>query len=59
MTLERIKADVYTVEEVAQLLKISVDIVYDQIKAGKIPAIHFGRRIIIPRVRFERMLADD
>jgi excisionase family DNA binding protein len=49
----------YTAEEVAALLGINVKTVYEAIKAGQIPSIRVGARILIPRMAFDRMLDGD
>lgn len=46
----------YTVPEVAQLLGLSIDKVYELVRANIIPHLRLGRRIIIPRKRFEAWL---
>ncbi len=48
---------VYTVDEVASLLGISRPTAHEGVKTGKIPSIKIGRRILIPRAAFEKMLA--
>ena len=45
-----------TVAEVAAILRISKNSVYDAIHRGDIPVIRFGTRIVIPRLKLERML---
>lgn len=57
---EKIKsADVLSVAEVQQRLGLSRNVVYDSLASGRIPSLRFGRRILIPRAAFERMLAGD
>jgi excisionase family DNA binding protein len=46
----------YTVTEVAALLGISRASAYELVRSGEIPALHFGRRIVIPRVAVEELL---
>jgi excisionase family DNA binding protein len=46
----------YTVTEVAALLGISRASAYELVRSGEIPALHFGRRIVIPRVALEELL---
>ncbi len=46
----------YKVEEVAQLLGLSVDKVYELVRASRIPHKRLGRRIIVPREPFETWL---
>lgn len=47
---------VYTVEEVAKLLLLSRNSVYNGIAMGEIPAIKVGKRILIPRAALEEMM---
>jgi excisionase family DNA binding protein len=47
---------VYTVDEVAALLGISRNSAYAAIKAGELPSITLGRRVLIPRVPLDKML---
>lgn len=49
-------ADVLSVAEVQQRLGLSRNVVYDSLASGQIPSLRFGRRILIPRAAFERML---
>lgn len=48
---------VYSVEEVATLLGMSKNPVYDAIRERQIPSIKIGRRILIPRAALEEMLS--
>ena len=43
------KPVVFTVEEAAELLRISRGSAYEAVRAGQIPSVHIGRRILIPR----------
>lgn len=47
---------VLTVEEVGKMLRISRPQAYLGVKRGDIPTIRIGKRILIPREAFERML---
>jgi excisionase family DNA binding protein len=49
--------DTFTVEEAAQILRISRTSAYKAVRAGEIPSVRVGRRDIIPRVAIERLLA--
>ena len=53
MEIERLAL---TVVEAAKALGIGRTNAYELIRQGKIPAIRFGRRILIPRRRLEKML---
>lgn len=46
-----------TVEETASLLGISRWLVQQAVRRGELPVVRIGRRILIPRVRLEAMLA--
>jgi excisionase family DNA binding protein len=48
---------VITVAEVAALLRISRGSAYEAAKRGEIPTIRIGRRLLVPREGFERLLA--
>jgi excisionase family DNA binding protein len=45
-----------TVAEVATILKLNQQTVRNWIDAGKLPAIHVGRRVRIKRSDFERLI---
>ena len=47
---------VYTVEEVAALLEISLPSAYQAVKKDEIPTIRIGRRILVPVAAFEKYL---
>src|SRR5947209_11326391 len=47
---------VYTVGEVARILRLGKISVYQAIEKGEIPCIRIGRRILIPRHALERLL---
>ncbi len=47
----------YTVDEAAQLLGISRNSAYEAARCGEIPTIRVGRRILVPRIRLEELLA--
>ena len=48
--------DVMTVEEVQKGLGLSRNGVYEAIRRGEIPSVRIGRRIIIPRAAYLKML---
>ena len=53
MTSERITM---TVEEAAALLGISRNTAFRAVRAGDLPSIRIGRRILVPRDRLLRLL---
>lgn len=48
---------VLTVEEAAELLKISRPSAYQAVQRGEIPVIRIGRRILVPVAALEKLLA--
>jgi len=49
---------VLTVNETAQLLGISRNAAYQGVRCGEIPSFKVGKRILIPRIAFEKMLQE-
>jgi excisionase family DNA binding protein len=57
---KRAAADVMTVEDVATRLGIGRNQAYEAVARGQVPgAFRLGRRWLIPRVTFDRMLRGD
>jgi len=54
MTAERLTL---TVEEASQLLGISRALGYDMARTGRLPALRFGKRFVIPRKALDNLLA--
>lgn len=53
------EAQVYSVEECAQILHIGRQLAYELIRQNKLPAIRLGaKRLVVPRVALERYLAE-
>jgi excisionase family DNA binding protein len=48
---------VMTIMEAAEELGISKGSAYEAARSGTIPTIRIGRRLIVPRVAFDKMLA--
>lgn len=46
----------YNVTEVADMLGVSVDVVYDLVRANQLPHKRLGRRIIVPASSFSDWL---
>jgi excisionase family DNA binding protein len=46
----------YSVEEGAEKLGVNIKTAYEGIKAKQIPSIRIGRRILIPKGPFDKML---
>lgn len=51
-----VEKKVMTIIEAAKVLGISKGSAYEAARSGQIPTIRIGRRLIVPRVAFERML---
>ncbi len=49
----------FTVPQVARLLGIGRGLAYELVRQGKLPALRFGRRLLIPRVALMRLLAGE
>jgi excisionase family DNA binding protein len=47
-----------TVEEAGKELGISRNTAYQAARAGEIPTIRIGRRLLVPRIALERVLAE-
>jgi excisionase family DNA binding protein len=47
-----------SVEETAKLLGIGRNLCYERVKTGEIPALRIGRRLVVPRLALEKLLAD-
>jgi excisionase family DNA binding protein len=47
---------VFTVEEVAEICKISRWLAYEAAKNGTLPTVRIGRRHIVPRIALEKFL---
>ena len=46
----------YSVTEAARLLGISRTKAYECIRTGELPALRFGRRIVVPAAQLDRLL---
>jgi excisionase family DNA binding protein len=56
---KRAAAEVISLDEVANRLGIGRNQAYEAVHQGKIPALRFGRRWLIPRAAFDRLLAGE
>ena len=48
--------DVLTVSEVASVLRLGRNATYEAIQRGEIPAVKFGRRLLVPKAALIRCL---
>ncbi len=46
----------YTVPEAGRLLGLGRNAAYDAAKRGDIPTLQIGRRLLVPKILFHRML---
>jgi len=46
------------VEEAARILGIGRQTAYELARQGKIPVLRLGKRLVVPKVALERMLAE-
>ena len=49
----------YKVEEAAKILGIGRNLAYELVRSGKIPSLRLGRRIVVPKGAFDRLLSGD
>ena len=49
----------YTVPEAAELLGFSRNFGYELAKTGQIPILRFGKRMVVPKAKFDKMLEKD
>ncbi len=53
------KAPVLTIEEAAKILRVSRGSAYAAARAGEIPTIKIGRRLLVPTAQLMAMLAGE
>ena len=56
-TTPLVEPKTYTVRQTSKALDISLNATYAAVRAGEIPSVRVGRRILIPRAALERWLA--
>ena len=52
-------AEILTIEEAAKLLRIGRNAAYEAAKRGDIPVIKIGKRLLVPRLALNKLLAMD
>lgn len=50
---------VFSARQAAELLGLSRNSIYQGITTGEIPSVRVGKRILIPRLSLEKMLAQE
>jgi excisionase family DNA binding protein len=53
---ENLDPRTYRIDQVAQLLGIGRNHAYEAAKRGEIPTIRIGKRLLVPKIAFDRML---
>jgi excisionase family DNA binding protein len=46
----------YSVPEAASIAKTNVKTFYEAVRQGQVPSIRIGKRVLIPRAAFHRLL---
>jgi len=52
------KAATVNIPDAAEILGIGRQTAYDLARQGKLPVLRLGKRLVVPKVALERMLAD-
>jgi excisionase family DNA binding protein len=55
--MTKVEKATVSVDEAAKLLGIGRNQTYEGIRSGQIPSIRIGKRILVPRVALDAMLA--
>jgi excisionase family DNA binding protein len=48
--------DTFTIEETAEIVRISIWKAYEMARKGDLPIVQFGRRMVVPRAMLEKLL---
>ena len=48
----------YTIKECAKILGVGVSVMYESARQGRLPVLKFGRRFVVPKYAFDKMLQD-
>ena len=51
--------DVLTIAEAARRLRVGRNSAYEAARRGELPVVRIGRRVLVPRLALERLLAGD
>ena len=55
---KHLQKQTFTVPETAEMLNIGRNQAYEAARRGEIPTIRIGKRILVPRAAFDRMLSE-
>jgi excisionase family DNA binding protein len=58
MAAEMMERLTLTIEEVAQMLGCGRSLAYDMARDGRLPVLRLGRKMVVPRVAVEKLLAE-
>ena len=50
--------ETYSVPEAGRRLGLGRNASYEAARRGELPVLRFGRKLVVPRIAFERMLAE-
>jgi hypothetical protein len=50
--------ETYSVPDAGRRLGLGRNASYDAARRGELPVLRFGRKLVVPRIAFERMLAE-
>jgi excisionase family DNA binding protein len=57
--MQDIERRTYKIEEAGKLLGIGRNQAYEAAKSGQIPTIRIGKRLLVPKAKFDRILAGE
>jgi Helix-turn-helix domain len=52
------KPETYSVPDAGRRLGLGRNASYEAARRGELPVLRFGRKLVVPRIAFERMLAE-
>ena len=58
MNIPDIQSVTLKVAEAARVMGIGRQLAYDLIRRGELPALRLGRRLVVPKVALEKLLAE-
>ena len=58
MAIRQSTTETVRVREAAKILGVSAGTAYESIRRGELPTIRLGKRLVVPSVALERMLAE-
>ena len=52
------QSETYSVPDAGRRLGLGRNASYEAARRGELPVLRFGRKLVVPRIAFERMLAE-